>query len=305
MLSVSTENLLSSVFHTLAYADIFEYPLTAGEIHRYLTLTKGSFEEICQALAQDARITVVDEYYTLRGREHLVETRKRRAKIAARLWHKARHYGRIIALLPFVRMIGVTGSLAMNNTEEDNDIDFMIVTAPGRLWTVRALSLLVARFANLEGVSLCPNYLVTTNVLELKERSLYVAHELAQMIPLSGMQIYDELLRRNDWIEDYLPNARTTRDLPRGVWRTLAGSSIQKALELLFRLPFVTWFERWEMNRKIAWLRREQSLSFESYFSSDVCKGHIDRHGEKVATALAVRLSNLPLPLGEAWEERR
>ena len=280
---------MSSIFHTVAYADVFEYPLTAGEVYRYLTSTKGSFEQVCEALAEDARITAVGEYFTLRGREHLVETRKRRARIAAHLWPKAKRYGRVIASLPFVRMVAVTGSLAMDNIEEDKDIDFMIVTAPGRLWTVRALSLLVARFARLEGVHLCPNYLVTTHALELKERSLYVAHELAQMIPLSSMEMYHEIRRLNDWTHDYLPNAATAPDHSPAVRQASAFLIIQRALEALFQLPIIDSFEQWEMDRKIARLTREQSSSFESYFSRDVCKGHMDKHGENVIAALTIR----------------
>ena len=293
-MNLSTESFLSSVFHTIAYADVFEYPLTAGEIHRYLISTKASFEEVCQALADDTRITAVGGYFTLRDREQLVETRKRRAEIAARLWNKARRYGRMIAWLPFVRMVAVTGSLAMNNTEEDKDIDFMVVTAPGRLWTVRALSLLVARFARLRGVRLCPNYLVTTHALGLKERTLYVAHELAQMIPISGMDIYHEIRRRNDWTDHYLPNATGA---PAQSAVLSQGSSlpvVQKALEYLFQLPIMDSFETWEMNRKIARLTREQSSSFESYFSRDICKGHIDKHGENIIAAFAIRLQKAP-----------
>jgi hypothetical protein len=44
------------------------------------------------------------------------------------------------------------------------------------------------------------------------------------------------------------------------------------------------------MNRKIERLTREQAHSGESYFSVDVCKGHIDRHGENLVAALAIRL---------------
>src|SRR5688500_9809835 len=189
---------LCSIFLTLACSDVFDYPLTAGEVYRYLTSAKASFDEVAQALAGEALFSKKEEYFTLPGREHIVETRKRRAEIAARLWPKAVHYGRILGRLPFVRMVAVTGSLAMNNTDEGNDVDYMIVTAPNRLWTCRALALLVARFAKLEGINLYPNYLITTNAMELKERSLYVAHELAQMIPLSGMEIYREIRRLNN-----------------------------------------------------------------------------------------------------------
>jgi hypothetical protein len=290
ILDVPSENLLHSVFHTLAYADIFNYPLTAEEVYRYLTSQKASREDVARVLADETLFTRVEEYFVLRGREEIVKTRKRRAEFCVRLWLKAARYGRIIAMLPFVRMVAVTGSLAMNNTDEGKDVDYMIVTAPNHLWTCRALSLLVARFAKLEDVNLCPNYLVTTNAMELRERSLYVAHELAQMIPLSGMNIYREIRRLNVWIHDYLPNVLMEPEMPQGAKPAENQSFLQKVLEIPFHFPFANWLEKWEMNRKIARLTREQSSSFESYFSADVCKGHIDRHGENVVTALAVRL---------------
>ena len=299
MVDVYSENLLQkprgaavlqSVLHTLAYADVFDYPLTVSEVYRYLTSTTGTMEEVTHALSDETLFSQTGEYFTLRGREGIVETRKRRAQVAARLWRKAMRYGRIIASLPFVKMVAITGSLAMNNTDEGKDIDYMIVTAPSHLWTCRALSLLIARIAKLEGVSLCPNYLVTTNALELKEQSLYVAHELAQMIPLSDMETYNEVRKQNDWIDQYLPNASGMPELPESTETVKTYFTIQKALESLFCTPFGHWVEKWEMNRKIARLAREQSQSFESYFSADVCKGHIEKHGENVVTALAVRL---------------
>jgi len=295
VLDVSPENLLRSVFHTLAYADVFDYPLTVHEVYRYLASTKTSLEHLNQTLANETLFSKIDEYFTLRGREQIVEIRKRRAKIAARLWGKATRYGRIMAMLPFVRMVAVTGSLAMNNTDEGKDIDYMIVTAPGHLWTCRALSLLVVRFAKLEGIHLCPNYLVTTNSLELKEHSLYVAHELAQMIPLSGLKVYSEIRRLNDWLVDYLPNALIAPEMPPGVRPVQKRSMIQKVLEILLRFPFANWFETWEMDRKIARLSREQSSSSESYFSKDVCKGHIDKHGQKTESAIQERFERILL----------
>ena len=300
MLDVSPENLLRAVFHTLAYADIFDYPLTAEEVYRYLTWVKASPEAVAGVLANDNLFARVEEYFMLRGREEIVKTRRRRAEVSAQLWRKAVRYGRIIAILPFIRMVAVTGSLAMNNADEGKDVDYMIVTAPHRLWTCRALSLLIARFAKLEGVNLCPNYLVTTNALNLRERSLYVAHELAQMIPLSGREIYRQLWQQNDWVADYLPNALMVPKMPQAVKYEENHSRIQTILEFLFGLPFANWLEKWEMDRKIARLSREQSSSFESCFSADVCKGHIDQHGENVVTALAVRLQKATAPPGTA-----
>ena len=295
MLDVSSENLLRSVFHTLAYADVFDYPLTAHEVYRYLASVNASFEDVNQALADEGFFSKVENYYTLRGREEIVGIRKRRAEVGNRLWPKAVRYGRLIASLPFVRMVALTGSLAMKNADEGNDIDYMIVTAPNHLWTCRALALLVARLAKLEGVNLCPNYLITTNGLALNERSLYVAHELAQMIPLSGMEIYDEMRRLNNWMVDYLPNSLIVSEIPEGVNLVQKRPLIQRVLEILFQLPFANWFENWEMKRKIVRLTHEQSLNFESFFSADVCKGHIDRHKHKTELAIQEKLKQIPL----------
>ena len=284
-----------SVFQTVAYADVFDYPLTASEVYRYLTPPTGSFEDVIQVLTDEVLFTRVGDYFALRGREEIVETRRRRAKVAARLWVKASRYGRILASLPFVRMVSVTGSLAMNNADEGKDVDYMLVTHPKRLWTSRALSLLVARFARLESVNLCPNYLVTTNALRLSERSLYVAHELAQMIPLSGMEVYWEMLRLNGWIYDYLPNAVSPHESLNSTERGNRQPLIQRILERIFSLPFGDWLEKWEMDRKIKRLSQEQASSVESYFSADVCKGHIDRHGKRIVTALDVRLEKIKI----------
>ena len=290
LLQTRETGVLRSVFQTLAYADVFDYPLTVYEVYRYLPEARGSFEAVSEALNNPILFSNTNGYYSLRGREETVATRQRREAIARRLWPKAARYGQIIASLPFVRMVAVTGSLSVNNTDEGTDIDYMIVTAPDHLWTCRALILLAARLASVEGVCLCPNYLVTTQALALEEHSLYVAHELAQMIPLSGMEIYEEMRRLNPWIADYLPHALKAPEMPAGVNMIQRQAGIQRALEMIVRLPLFAWFERWEMNRKIKRLSREQSSSMESYFSADVCKGHVDRHGENVVTALAVRL---------------
>lgn len=295
MVDVSPARLLHSIFQTVAYADIFDYPLTADEVYRYLTAVKVSRQEVDQSLTDETFFAKVGGFFTLRGREQIVELRKQRAEIATRIWPKAVRYGRLIANLPFVRMVAVTGSLSMNNADEGKDVDYLLVTAPNHLWTCRALSLLVARLARLEGVNLCPNYLVTTNALELKERSLYVAHELAQMIPLSGIDVYCKMRRLNGWVEGYLPNAISAPEMSKSVMQSQKYPFLQRIFEFLFYLPLASWFEKWEMNRKIAKLTQEQSSSLESYFSVDVCKGHIDRHKQKTENAISEKLEELNL----------
>jgi hypothetical protein len=291
--------LQHAILHTLAYADVFDYPLTAPEIHRYLTGVKTSIEEVSQTLNDEkfgnGPIVRMGDYFTLRGRERNVETRLRRKSASERWWKDAKFYGRILASLPFVRMVTVTGSLAMDNLEARADIDYFVVTKPGRLWTCRAMSLLIVRLAKLRSVNLCPNYFVSENALALEDYSLYTAHELAQMIPLYGKSIYNEMRRLNLWTDRYLPNAQnapeTLVDVKPARWKYVVEF-------VLTRLPLQQ-FEGWEMDRKLAKLSRGRAQNPEAFFSADVCKGHIDRHRQKIEIELERRLARLDMRYGQ------
>jgi hypothetical protein len=289
----STDQLERAILHTLAYADVFDYPLTPGEIHHYLADMQVGLEDVTQALAGSTLWTCVDGYYLLPGREAILHTRRRRAQAALRLWPQAIRYGYIIAGLPFVRMVAVTGSLAMANAEQGTDIDYLIVTAPGHLWTCRALALLVSRIARLQRANLCPNYLLTEGNLELSDRTLYVARELAQMIPLSGLEVYERMRQMNSWTDELLPNAGGLPELPPGAATLRTPGRLQSILEILLNMAPARWFELWERRRKIDRLSREQAGSPEAGFSADVCKGHAGRHGQRTGQAFEEKLKDL------------
>jgi hypothetical protein len=286
-------HLSNAILQTAAYADVFDYPLTSGEIHRYLIGLHAPREEVERFLQESRLLSWVEPYYSLPRRENLVETRRRREGIAAGLWPQAIGYGRLIARLPFVRMVAVTGALAVNNAEEGDDIDFLIVTEPGRLWFCRGLVLLVRRLAVLQGVALCPNYLVSLRTLKFYDRTLYTAHEVTQMVPLAGLDVYDMIRRQNSWVRRFLPNASSPPVTPFTSSETISRTLGRPAWEaVLGTKPFST-VEHWEMNRKIRKLRCEQAASPESDFSADWCKGHLHRHQARTQAALAERLDRL------------
>ena len=284
-----TGNLSRAILHTLAYADVFDYPLTAREAQRYLTGAAASLQDVERGLSDETLFARTEEYFTLRGRADIIPIRKQREEIASHLWKKAIRYGRWIASLPFVRMAAVTGSLSMDNAEAGKDIDYLLVTAPNRLWTVRAMTLALARIARLESIHLCPNYLLTTNALALDERSLYAARELTQMIPLSGMDVYEQMRRLNAWADEFLPNAQGAPSASRLV---KFSTRWQRLLEWILNFLHADWFEKWEMNRKIKKLS-EKNTSRETYFSADVCKGHVDGHGGRIHREWRKRVENV------------
>jgi hypothetical protein len=77
------------------------------------------------------------------------------------------------------------------------------------MWRSRALAMASALVDQRFGSGkLCPNFFLSIAALSLERRSLYDAHELAQLVPLFGREAYDELRSANAWTDAFLPNAR-------------------------------------------------------------------------------------------------
>ena len=279
--------LAESVVDALAYADLFDWPLSAAEIHRALPVA-ASFDEVGTVLSHEPRpVGVVSrgDVFALAHREALFDRRDECIARSARLWPVARRLGRRVARLPWVRLVAVTGSLAVNAAEADADVDLLVVTADDRLWLARALTIAAGRTAP-KGVVLCPNYLLATSALDLPERDRFTAHELAQLVPLHGAPTYRELLARNAWYREHLPNHR-----PTPVDAVTPGHATQRLVERALALRSVGRLERWERERKIARLRPPSTADDEVRFDAAVCKGHFERHRERV---LAVDADRVP-----------
>lgn len=282
-----------AILATVAYADVFDYPMRLGELRRYLIGAPASAAEIRALLDEEPELRAAlaerDGFVMLAGREATLQTRQRRAEVAARMWPRARRYGRQIARLPFVRMVAVTGALSVDNVEREADIDYLVVTEPGRLWVCRLLTIALVRLAALRGDIICPNYFLADTALALDGRGLYAAHELAQMVPLAGLATYRRMRQVNRWSDELLPNAAGAphdwaEDAPRAWTRRLVESAL--------RAPPGGMLERWEMGRKVRKFER-QGGNAETAFSPQWCKGHFDGHGRRVMDAYAARLRTL------------
>lgn len=285
-----------AVVWTVAYGDVFEFPLTRREVHRYLIGMAATFGAVHHAIERAVArgyLATLDGHVTLVGRTDLVDRRAHRTARAAALWRRARAYGGLMAHLPFVRFVAVTGALAVDNVEPDADIDYFLVTEPDRLWLARALVIALVRWAGRRGDRLCPNYLVSERALALEDRNLFTAHELTQLVPLAGLPLYGRLRRENAWTETFLPNAR-------GAPRTLAPlrpgrGTLRRVAEHLGRSRVGALVEHWERTRKIRRFTARAAGNDEARFGPDWCKGHFEGHGRRVLEAFVARLGHLDL----------
>ena len=284
--------LRRAIARTVAYADVFDYPLDRSEIHRYLIGDAATADEVDALLERDGAfgelVERTDDKFHLRGRASTVATRRAREAASAELWPIARTYGAWLTRLPLVRFVGVTGALAMSNAEPGADIDLFVLTHPGRLWLCRLLVLAVVRFAALRGHRLCPNFLLSTEQLALRERNLFTAHEIAQMVPLRATEWYVRFVDANKWAFDFLPNA-TTVVRPAHSYGILT----RLATRLLSTRIFAP-LERWEMQRKIRRLTARAAREGGSLaFSETECRGHFAAHDVRVLAAYAERAAGI------------
>jgi hypothetical protein len=206
-----------------------------------------------------------------------------------------RRWGYGVGCLPFVRMVAVTGALAMNNAPEGDDIDLLIVTAPGRVWLARAAVVALVYAARLFGVRLCPNYVLAQSSLAQTQQDLYIAHELAQMIPLLGEEVYQSMRAANCWSQAYLPHAgmpfwAETEQRPRDL-----GRLFQRIGEWCLGGRLGDRLEAWERRRKQRKFAAAACHSEAAQLDAEHVKGHFNDHGHRVRAAYEERLARYGL----------
>ena len=195
------------MFKTLAYADVFDYPLTDEELKKWQV--KGDF-------ARPELIQKTGTFYHFKNRQALVTLRQKRQRFSQLKLRRAQQTVKFFKLIPWIKLVAVTGALAMNNADKNDDIDLMIVTAADRLWLTRLL-LTILLFSHLRrpvqntgfGDKLCLNLWLDETALSLpkNQRNLYTAHEVTQAKPIFDRDFtYQKFINANLWIKTYLPN---------------------------------------------------------------------------------------------------
>jgi len=288
------DELARSIVGALAYADLFDYPLTAEEVTHYQVGTSFSFLEVAARLAKlsahGGEITREGDFFCLRGRESIFDTRRIRSADSARVWRRAHVYARWVSRLPFVRMVAVTGALAVDNIAARPDIDLLVVTGDGRVWIGRRFIIGLVRLARLFGDEVCPNYIISRAKLDLEQQDLFTAHELAQMVPLYGSRMYHRMIEQNAWAHKYLPKAF---DPDSAKISPLRVRPLRRSIEKLLSGRLFDAWERRELVRLQRKIRPMVGDAAEVICSPDQCKGHTGLHRQWVTVRYTERLREL------------
>ncbi len=232
--NTSISLLGKSIIKTLAYYDIFDYPLTAEEIYYNLGtnhVTVLDIQNEIELLCKDGLTFKNSDFYLLRNDENFITRRLEGNRLAEKKINSAYRMTKFISKFPYVRAILLSGSISKGYMEKDSDVDYFIITQPNRLWVTRLLLMLFKKVFLLNSRKIfCINYFVDTETLEIEEKNIFTATELTTLIPTYGKELYDELNSRNAWIREFYPNF-PKRDTGRIAKKNI--SLIKKSLEIL------------------------------------------------------------------------
>ncbi|MBS1687769.1 MAG: hypothetical protein JSS96_03530 [Bacteroidetes bacterium] len=293
----------NAVLKTLQYYALFSYPLKASEIHGSCS-QQCSTEALLQAiedLLTEKKVYKYNDFYSVQPNiEYLTERRKKGNEIAQKKYAKAVKAGRIINSFPFVRFVGISGSISKGYAEANSDFDFFIITENNRLWICRSLLHLFKKATFLVGAQhrFCMNYFIDTSKLELEERNIFTATELASIIPLHGSSLYRELNIKNKWQHQYFPNgympfvSTGSIDDGRSFLKKLCESfiNILRPEQLNKRLMQITdtrWRNKWS---KKNYPMADYELAFKT--TLHVSKNHPANHQKRVLAKLSTLNSN-------------
>ncbi|NTW29971.1 MAG: hypothetical protein HGB34_02415 [Candidatus Moranbacteria bacterium] len=258
-------SLSGNILSTIAYHDALDRPLTAFEVWKHLIIddresaSPGSYRlgDVVSALGETdmrTRIASCDGFYVLPGREFLADRRIRAEKVAVAKLHRVRRLARTLRLVPFVRMIGITGSLAMKSGTTESDWDFFVVLRFGRIWigrtvlTVYLHLLRKRRHGERTRDRVCLNYFVTDDHLVIPTEDLYSANEYSFLIPLLGKETFRRFELRNRWIAKMKPDFLPTETMPLWYVPESDGSSFIRAVfeRVLGFDVLEAWLGKWQ-----------------------------------------------------------
>ncbi len=208
------------VDRVIRYFAYFDYAPSFEQIYTFLDwqTTRSNLQKALDNLIKQNRLFEKDNLYTPREYLYKLKDQKKRLRISKAKIRKLRPFLRLILLFPQIKLVALSGSVAMMNAKKDDDIDFFVITAKNRLWTGRFIIILIASLFGRRKFNdphtsdkLCLNLFFDEKNLKIsmKKRTYYVAHEVLQMKPIIDKNsTYKCFIEANNWVFKLFPNAR-------------------------------------------------------------------------------------------------
>lgn len=211
-IEILTDELKVSVMHLqpFLYFSIFAHPITVEEYHFFLPFktSKETSLRFLNKLMKDEIILKNQNYYHLSTEIIDVEIRRKDELNFDLFKNRIIKNTKLISKFPFVKAIFISGSASKGVVKDDGDIDFFIVTKHNRLWICRTLLILYKKIFRLNSKKFfCLNYFIGENDLEISDKNIFTATEIASLIPIYNSNITSKFFELNQWYKTYFPNS--------------------------------------------------------------------------------------------------
>lgn len=293
----TSHDIREAVWYVLHYYTIFQHPLKAEEIvgSARISMSLEEVQLILDELVAEGAVSEHNGFYSFDHKvAQLVSRRFAEEKLAKDSMRTVFNTAKIIARFPFVRFVGITGSISKGKVNKHTDFDFFIATEANRLWICRTLLHLYKKLTFIRGRQhrYCMNYFVDGTALEIEEKNHFTAIELSSMIPAYGSTCYERLMAANKWTTRALPN----RYVPFGKGLTITdGNSIFKSLgegilnifgaglnRMLMHITDKKWRKKWALKN---YPMQDYDLAFKT--TLHISKNHPANHQKRIMDHLS------------------
>ena len=201
------------ILSVLKHYENYDQPITVSQLHSFLP-KRISFRQLKKEVDDLILCRKIDksgEYLSLK--QSVFKNFKKNKVVASRMLKFAGPYLKIISFLPFIRGVGISGSLALGAGRDGDDVDFFIITSDNSAWIARIFALAIARiYLFLRGESIdtfCLNLFFETSSLSVPKprQNLQSAREILQVLPvINKKNIFKKLYKDNPYVFKYFPN---------------------------------------------------------------------------------------------------
>jgi len=212
--SVAIHDGLRKVYDVSEY---LKFPFTVEEVANYFlpkyNLTPQQLESmLTNGKFGDLGFKIRDGYLTTNeGQTQL--SRSELEQMSADKLNSASGFANLLTrVIPFIRTVAVTGSVAYGSATKWDDIDLFIVTKRNRLWISALLTLVLVRLNKL--LTLRPQHLSHFCLSYVHDEQGFLlesqrnrsnplfARELLKAKPVAGALEYRKILEKNEWVAD-------------------------------------------------------------------------------------------------------
>ena len=210
-------NMELAIVRTIAFFDLFDYPLTSYEVWQYLSI-KTDLKTVNNVLWHGILgISSRHGFYCLAGKEGLVEIRMNRYNYTDEKMKIALRIVRFFKFIPWIKMIAIANSIGSHNLRSSGDIDFFIITRPNRIWLTRLFCAGSMKLMNLRPTEknkknkICLSFYTTTDNLDLSslriEDDIKFNYWASFLVPIfDTSSTYEKLVSANAWLINIFPN---------------------------------------------------------------------------------------------------